>query len=59
MKKRDKCKCGKLITWDTDATEVKCKYCGTKYIVDCDTVMVFWLKEDVDERKPYTTYPRY
>jgi len=59
MKKRDKCKCGKIIVWDTDESKVKCKHCGTEYEVDCDSVLVYWLTEKIGNPRPYTTEAKY
>jgi len=56
--RRDKCKCGKNIMWDTNDRIVECASCGTKYKVDCDSVLVYWLAEIVEEKKPYTTPAR-
>lgn len=57
-KRRDKCKCGKYIKWDTDDNEVKCDHCNRKYTVDCDSVLVYWLEEVVTKQSPYKTNPR-
>jgi hypothetical protein len=57
--RRDKCKCGKFITWDEGKdSEVKCKHCKTEYRVDCDSVLLYWLEEKIEKRQPYRTNPR-
>jgi hypothetical protein len=57
--RRDKCKCGKIITWDTEEDdEVICPHCQTKYKVDCDSVLVYWLVEKIEKQTPYKTGPR-
>ena len=52
--RRDKCKCGRIIVWDTDDNEVICKHCGTEYYIDMDEVLVYWLEEKVNI-SPYKT----
>ena len=56
----DKCKCGIRMYWDPheDGDEVVCRKCGTKYGVDCDTIMVYWLEEKVEKPKPHRTDAR-
>lgn len=56
--RRDECKCGKVIVWDTEESLVKCKHCGTEYNVECDSVLVYWLEEIVERKNPYTTNAR-
>ena len=61
MKKdrRDKCKCGRFIAWDTaEDNEVTCKHCGTEYEVDCDSVLVYWLVEKHKKEQPWQTEAR-
>jgi len=53
--RRDKCKCGKFIIWDTNNDEVICKHCKTEYKVDCDSVLVYWLVEKIEKKQPYQT----
>jgi len=58
-KRRDKCKCGRFITWSPwEDNEVTCKHCGTKYRVEGDSVMVWWLEERVATQTPYRTEAR-
>jgi hypothetical protein len=58
----DKCKCGKLIVWNTetydDLAGVECKSCGTEYRVEADSRLVYWLEEKLEIGKPYTTSAR-
>ena len=55
----DKCKCGARLHWDPyEDHEIVCGKCKTKYIMDCDTVMVYWLVEEIERSKPYSTNPR-
>jgi len=56
--RRDKCKCGRIIVWDTKDDEVICKHCGTTYIVDYGSVSVYWLEEKLERIKPHRTYAR-
>jgi len=61
-KRRDKCKCGRIIVWE-DGYEssndlVVCKHCGTKYSVENDDITVFWLEEKVVNQQPYRTGAR-
>jgi len=58
MKRRDKCKCGRVINWDTENNTAKCKSCNTEYQVDCDSVLVYWLVEKIPERKKWRTDPK-
>lgn len=60
-KRHDKCKCGARLTWDPHEIKdqhLMCTHCGTNYRVDCDSVLVYWLVEDIREQKPYTTEAR-
>ena len=59
-KRRDKCKCGSFVVWDPNTDlKAKCRKCGTTYNVDADTVMIYWLVEEIKaERKPWVTDPR-
>lgn len=57
-KRHDKCKCGRVIYWDTDENEVICRKCDTRYKVDCNSILVYWLVEKIDTPKPYTTEAR-
>ena len=54
----DSCKCGADITWNTDQEKVKCDKCQRIYRVDCDSVLVHWLEEILDEGKPWRTDAR-
>lgn len=56
--RRDKCKCGMVVTWKTSDSLVTCKYCQTKYTVEADSVLVYWLEEIVDKVIPYRTDAR-
>ena len=56
--RRDKCKCGRIIVWDTDDNEVSCKHCGIEYKVDCDSILVYWLVEKIEHQNPYQTEAR-
>ena len=57
--RRDKCKCGRFMTWDTyEDSKVICKHCKTEYKVECDSVLLHWLEEIVENKKPYTTEMR-
>ena len=56
--RRDKCKCGKFFYWDTDSNRVVCPHCETVYKVDCDSVLVYWLVEDIRRDEPFTTDAR-
>ena len=56
--RRDKCKCGRIIAWDTKDSEVTCKHCQTVYLVGCDSVLVYWLEEKLERRQPYRTDAR-
>ena len=60
LDRRDKCKCGRFICWDTSTNDnhVSCKHCGTKYKIDCDSVLVFWLVEKCKKETPWTTEAR-
>ena len=60
MEKRwDKCKCGVKLYWDPHKDEeVVCGKCRTKYNVDCDSVLVYWLVEKIENYKPYRTDAR-
>ena len=53
--RRDKCKCGRIIAWDTEDREVTCKHCETEFTVECDSVLVHWLEEKLERIKPYKT----
>ena len=60
-KRRDKCKCGKFIIWDpfeSDNRLIICKYCGTEYKVDCDSILVHWLVEKQKKDQPWQTEAR-
>lgn len=56
--RRDTCKCGRIITWDVNESNVICKHCKTEYRVDCDSVLVYWLVEKLERIRPYTTEAR-
>jgi hypothetical protein len=59
--RRDKCKCGRFITWEDgyDAPkEIICKFCNTKYKVESDDVTVWWLEERISSPTPWTTERR-
>ncbi len=56
--RRDKCKCGNFIAWDTDEHTVKCWHCGMEYKVDCDSVLIYWLEEVTKREQPYKTEAR-
>jgi hypothetical protein len=52
--RRDKCKCGKYISWKDgyDApNNTTCKFCNTIYKVESDDVTVYWL-EEISPAKP-------
>jgi len=49
--RRDICKCGKIIAWDTKDDEVTCKHCGAIYLVGC----VYCLEEKLERKYPYIT----
>lgn len=53
--RRDKCKYGRIIAWDSDESTVTCKHCKTEYRVDCDSVLLYWLVEKIEEQIPYKT----
>ena len=56
-KRRDKCKCGKILVWDPEKdNEVKCLVCNTSYTVEADSVLIYWLEEKIDSPRPYRTY---
>ena len=58
-KRRDNCKCGKVMTWDADGKgTVICTYCKTKYRRDSDSILVYWLEEIIEQRNPYKTDPK-
>ena len=58
-KRKDKCKCGVNLYWDPyEDTEVVCGACRTKYKVDCDSVLVYWLVETMETVTPYQTEAR-
>ena len=57
--RREKCKCGRFIVWSTEQSEVICRFCKTKYHVDCDSVLVYWLTEKIGKPKPWTTEAKY
>ena len=61
-KRRDPCKCGRILIWDppemADKDRVTCPRCGTKYKMDCDSVLVYWLEEVVAYTPPYRTEAR-
>ena len=54
----DICKCGRIITWDTEDDMAICKHCKTEYLIDCDSVLIYWLVEKIDQEKPYRTDAR-
>ena len=56
--RRNRCKCGKVMAWDTEDNTVTCKHCKTEYLVDCDSVLVYWLAEKIERKQPYTTEAR-
>ena len=56
--RRDRCKCGRFFYWDTSENYVKCPHCGIKYVVDCDSVLVYWLVERIELLNPYKTDAR-
>ena len=57
--RKDKCKCGKFVNFDPqEDDEATCKHCGTKYKVDCDSRLVYWLVEVIDKKTPYKTDAR-
>ena len=57
--RRDRCKCGRIIAWDSDEKETECKHCGIKYSVECDSVLVYWLEEIIKSDRPYKTEAKY
>jgi len=58
--KRDKCKCGRIICWDSEkGGRVICKHCGTEYTVKADDILVYWLEEIIDSSKRWKTDIRY
>jgi len=65
-KRRDKCKCGKILLWSRDIANTKnnrviCSQCGTVYRANFDTIMVYWLEEKVaipEPPEPYKTKVR-
>lgn len=58
-KRRDKCKCGKFITWSYyKNNEVICNHCGTVYSVESDSVMIYWLEEKIKTHVPFKTNAR-
>jgi len=55
----DLCKCGVKLWWDPhEDDEVVCGKCRTRYKVDCDSVLVYWLEEKVESMVPYKTEAR-
>jgi len=49
----DKCKCGTRMFWGPQKNEeVVCGKCGTRYDIECDSVLVYWLEEKIE---PYRT----
>lgn len=57
--RKDRCKCGKFLTWDPcEVNDVTCKKCGTKFKVECDSVLVYWLEEDLPRGTPFITEAR-
>lgn len=57
--RRDKCKCGRFISWDTSSDDVVvCKHCGVEYLIDCDSVLIYWLVERPNKENPWTTDAR-
>jgi len=57
--RRDKCKCGKFISWDPYSNDdVVCKHCGAKYSIECDSVLVYWLYEKHPQKKKWQTEAR-
>jgi len=58
-KRRDKCKCGKFLSWDPhDDNEVICRHCKTKYGIESDSILVYWLKERISYLNCYETDAR-
>ena len=55
--RQDKCKCEKILEWDTVDFTVKCFDCGTEYTVQSKSTMVYWL-EEVIKVIPYSTEAR-
>ncbi|HQF36530.1 MAG TPA: hypothetical protein PLL26_02710 [Candidatus Dojkabacteria bacterium] len=55
--RRDICKCGGIITWNTDDNNgiVSCPSCKTSFKVEFNDQLVYWLKESLEDRKPWTT----
>jgi hypothetical protein len=54
----DKCKCGRKIYYDPySESHVTCGECKTKYKIDCDSILVYWLVEQI-ENNPWMTEAR-
>ncbi|KKN10549.1 hypothetical protein LCGC14_1035370 [marine sediment metagenome] len=56
--RHDRCKCGKFIIWDEGDNSVICKYCGTEFKVESDSVLVYWLEENVKTKRGFYTEAR-
>ena len=59
--RKDKCKCGRIITWETGydtPQEIICKFCNTKYSVESDDITVWWLEEQLPSPTPWKTEVR-
>ena len=59
-KRRDRCKCGKIIVWDPvdSVLEIKCEHCGRIYAVESDEIMIYWLVEKLSPNNPWKTNSR-
>ena len=61
-KRRDICKCDRLIVWDTDDKEVICRHCGARYSVEAGSFSIntsvavaYWLEEKIEKGPRYKT----
>jgi len=58
--RRDICKCGSTIRWDSDGKEtiVECKSCKTEFKIQSDSCLEYWLEEIIKPIQPWTTPAR-